>query len=252
MKSLQDYPIGFSYKAQDGQYYYTPNSPQFPYGKSKTWVGNYHRGDDYFTPEGVPVLICGVSIGLTGSTGVVSGPHCHVQAWTGSPTNDTNPLPYTFRGGRVVTADNNVNQQWGKHVTIEVKGVYVTYAHLSRIDVVEGQIIKEEEMIENTEGHYVFANLLHERLRGTRSLSKEDFQGWVGQSWLKYVQALAYDKESEIGYEALKVGKVALEDKWHEQITDRDKWLSDLNSELKNVDKSADEKLKAIQSIVNK
>lgn len=129
MATAKDYGVSFGYGAQDGTYY-------GPNGR----VGPFHRGDDYPTPSGVPVVIAGQTIGYTGATGLVSGPHLHIQAWTGSTGNTRDPRPYSFRPGRV--AGVGYGNQWGNYVTIEVDGVNVTYAHLSSTNVSTGQLIQ--------------------------------------------------------------------------------------------------------------
>lgn len=126
--TAQDYPVEFGYGAQDGTYYGPRGS-----------VGLFHRGNDRYTPAGTPIVVAGVTIGLTGATGLVSGPHLHTQAWTGTTANTQDPTPFDFKPGRVVAA--GTASQWGNYITIEVNGVNLTYAHLSQINVSAGQVI---------------------------------------------------------------------------------------------------------------
>jgi hypothetical protein len=132
--SARDYVISFGYGAQDG-YWYGPNGI----------VGSYHKGNDRPTPSGEPIVIGDTTIGLTGASGKVSGPHLHTQAWIGSPTSgDRDPTPYEFKGGTVVAT--GLADQWGNYITIEVDGVNLTYAHLRQIFVSTGAVIKVDTM----------------------------------------------------------------------------------------------------------
>ena len=128
MKPLNEYPVTFAYKAQDGKYYGTNGS-----------VGLYHRGEDRKAPLGTPIIVQGVTIGEVGKSGLASGYHCHFQCMVGG--NDVSPVPYRFTGGKVVRAD--FHTQFGYHVRIQhADGTIMIYAHLSKINVSVGQVIK--------------------------------------------------------------------------------------------------------------
>lgn len=131
-KTAADYPVTFGYKAQDG-YYYGPNGI----------VGKYHRGNDRPTPTGTPIVIGNTTIGLTGATGLVSGPHLHTQAFPAGTNyaTDLDPSPYEFKPGKVVSI--TPHSQFGNQATIRVGAVDITYAHLSKVNVVNGQLIGE-------------------------------------------------------------------------------------------------------------
>lgn len=131
MKTLKDYPISFPY-----------GSTKPPYSKRSP-----HRGNDRACPVGTPVVIEGVTIGLTGNTGLSTGPHCHDQAGTDPAVQKTvNPRPYEFKAGTVTNTRNTDTGDWGKFVTIKVGSHYITYAHLSSVKVKVGQVIKGEDM----------------------------------------------------------------------------------------------------------
>lgn len=137
-KSAKDYDVSFGYKAQDG-YYYGPDGI----------VGPYHRGNDRPTPVGTPIKIAGKTIGLTGVSGITSGPHLHTQACTAGSNyaNDINPTPYEFKPGTVVKA--GAHPQFGNYIVIRVGKADLTYAHLSVINVKAGDKIeqgKEEDV----------------------------------------------------------------------------------------------------------
>jgi hypothetical protein len=130
VKTAKSYSITFPYGATSAPY----GTTQYP----------YHRGDDRPTPKGTPVVIEDVQIGLTGNSGYTTGPHLHYQEWKGNPYNDRKPQHF-LKPGKVVTADSNLNQAWGKHITIAVGGGWNgTYAHLSEIYAKKGQLIKKK------------------------------------------------------------------------------------------------------------
>lgn len=129
--SAQDYKVTFGYGATDGTYYGPKGS-----------VGPFHRGNDRPCPKGTPVVIAGVTIGKTGATGLVSGPHLHTQAGTDLGCQQTiDPTPLEFRPGKVVATRNTNTGSWGKYVTLQVDGKYITYAHLDEVLVSVGQEI---------------------------------------------------------------------------------------------------------------
>ena len=68
--TVQDYPVGFGYKEQDGAYYGPQGS-----------IGLYHLGEDLYTPTGIRFELKGKLLGLTGATGNVGGPHIHLAKW---------------------------------------------------------------------------------------------------------------------------------------------------------------------------
>lgn len=128
MRSAAEYPVTFGYRAQDGYWYGAG-------GK----IGLYHRGNDRPTPTGSPIIIGPHTIGWTGATGKVSGPHLHTQAMVPGTNQDVNPAPYEFKFGTVVEA--GWHHQWGNYVRMRVSGVDIIYAHLSKINVRANQVI---------------------------------------------------------------------------------------------------------------
>ena len=149
MATAADYAVNFGYKAQDG-YYYGPN------GK----VGKYHRGNDRPCPTGTPIVISGVTIGLTGATGLVSGPHLHTQACTAGSNyaNDVDPSPFEFKNGTVVGA--GWHSQFGNNIVVRVGGVDITYAHLSKINVAVGQQIGTTEVANRDQVNNLYKGIL--------------------------------------------------------------------------------------------
>lgn len=134
--TVWDYPMGFGYGAQDG-YYYGPNGI----------IGPYHRGDDWFAPVGSEVTINGVVIGLSGSTGNVSGPHTHVGHFIGGQDVNPNLGGRSVVGAEVIsTGEDSTN---GKYVRVRAgDGSIWVYLHLSKILVKNGdKLDKEKSMI---------------------------------------------------------------------------------------------------------
>jgi hypothetical protein len=131
--SASDYPINFPYGAT-----VSPYSAAHP-----------HRGDDRACPEGTPIVINGITIGLTGETGFVEGAHLHIQEWSGDYSNTRKPQN-AFKGGRIVNIDPAGTQgdgSFGKFITIQTPdGWNDSYCHLSEINVAVGQVIGDNEM----------------------------------------------------------------------------------------------------------
>lgn len=133
MKPANDYPVYFQYGATSS-----------PYNEASP-----HRGEDRCNKLGVPILVSGVQIGLTGFTGKVepanpAGAHLHVQEWSGKYSNTRKPQN-TFKPGLVTNVDLDGTQgdgSFGKFITIQnADGWNDSYCHLSQIDVHVGQNI---------------------------------------------------------------------------------------------------------------
>lgn len=123
MKDASTYPVTFPYGATSS-----------PYS-----VAHPHRGDDRPTPSGTPVVISGVTIGLTGATGNVTGPHLHVQEWQ-SDVADTRKPQNAFKPGTVIQTSSS--SDFGNYITIKTAdGWNDSYCHLSKINVTVGQVI---------------------------------------------------------------------------------------------------------------
>lgn len=139
--TASDYPVTFPYGATGAGY--TSAHP--------------HRGDDRACPSGTPVVVNGQTIGLTGATGKVTGPHLHIQEWSGNVANVRKPQN-SFKGGKVVAASSS--SDFGNYVTIQTPdGWNDSYCHLSKINVAVGQQIGEKKVsfIEPSEVRATFA-----------------------------------------------------------------------------------------------
>lgn len=141
--SAQDYPVTFPYGA---------TSP--PYG---TAAQPYHRGDDRAMPVGTPVVVNGLQIGLSGSTGESTGPHLHVGRFVNG--KDTNPNGSGFTLPRALVYDTGYDATNGNYVRILSDDVVWVYLHLSAINVSTGQTVEGESMTKTeaytvTDGFY--------------------------------------------------------------------------------------------------
>lgn len=125
--TAQDYAISFPYGATDPPY----GTPELP----------FHRGDDRPCPSGTPVVVQEVTIGYTGATGLVTGPHLHIQEWQGDVKNTRKPQN-AFAGGTVTNV--GTASQWGNFVTITSGGWNTTYCHLSSCSVSKGAAISTQ------------------------------------------------------------------------------------------------------------
>jgi len=111
----------------------------FPYN-ARYSNGGRHRGNDRACPQGTDVIVGGVLIAKTGNTGLTTGPHLHTQAGTDKACQkDINPGPLEFQPGKVVNA--GTGPQWGKFVTVQVGNQFISYCHLSSINVSIGTVI---------------------------------------------------------------------------------------------------------------
>lgn len=140
-KTLKDYPVGFGYGETNPIKWNSAGQPTLyqyygPVNQTINFIAISHRGNDRFTPIGIPLAESKtdrLKIGLTGDTGNVSGPHCHIQASKEVTVQKTiNPTKYTFQPGIIV--ETGFASAWGNYVKVKTDtGVYVVYAHLSKI-----------------------------------------------------------------------------------------------------------------------
>lgn len=243
MATARDYNITFGYRATDG-YYYGANGI----------VGKYHRGNDRPCPSGTPIVISGVTLGLTGATGLVSGAHLHTQVCTAGRNyaDDFDPAPFEFKDGTVITAD--YHSQFGNRVVLRVGNIDITYAHLSKINVQVGQKIGGSLVIPDTDAYYWrYGQRLAERLRG-RQLTREEFRKHlVGLTDLRAIEILADDPEADRIQEAQNVGVLALKDNWQGQIGTLQAQLSEVRQALANEQaKPPKEVVREVEKIVEK
>lgn len=179
-------------------------APVFPVASAKDMVGS--RGDAFTwvpnTPTGVPpygsiVVFNGRVGGGYGHTGV---------AIEGSDTNQV----------RVIQQ----NDPYGSGVSIKtypynnVSGWLVPKSNNAGTPAQGGT-----DVVIQGENEFARANQLHVQLLG-RPLSRETFNNLVGKSWLNVIEIFSDHKETRQQQEVLQVGRVAVADKWQQQIYD--------------------------------
>lgn len=179
-------------------------APVFPVASAKDMVGS--RPDAFTwvpnTPTGVPpygsiVVFNGRVGGGYGHTGV---------AIEGSDTNQV----------RVIQQ----NDPYGSGVSIKtypynnVSGWLVPKSNNAGTPAQGGT-----DVVIQGENEFARANQLHVQLLG-RPLSRETFNNLVGKSWLNVIEIFSDHKETRQQQEVLQVGRVAVADKWQQQIYD--------------------------------
>lgn len=166
----QDYPITLRF-----------GDTRSPYSGTKP-----HHGIDYAAPEGTPVVVAGVEIGLVGSTGYSTGPHLHVDKNNGSYIDPSDWV--SIASGTVTFADENGTA--GKQVSISANGCTYRFLHLSKINVTEGEVIgdmitKEDvgpvrivmSEVEGWNGEEIHSGKHDETIMGA----------WVGKKWTDFL-----------------------------------------------------------------
>jgi hypothetical protein len=146
-----------------------------PYGYDPSYPlnGGWHRGIDYGSPTGTPVVVNGVTIGLSGSTGAVTGPHLHVGRFVNGAATD----PGTGNGftlDNAVVFDTGYDAVNGNYVRVKGSGALWVYLHLSKINVKRGDKLQGDTMtIPDEDGWYARIAKLYRQF--DLPLSREDF-----------------------------------------------------------------------------
>lgn len=196
--TASDYPINFPYGAT-----VAPYSPTHP-----------HRGDDHPCPAGTPLVINGITLGLTGATGFVSGPHLHIQEWQNDYANTRKPQN-AFKPGTVVNIDPSGTQgdgSFGKFITIQTAdGWNDSYCHLSQINVTVGQKIGDS--MANTLATLDEVNDLCVGMLGLEASTNQNFLNNVGipisdaiRNIFHYQEAVDFRNRASAAAEELKPG----------------------------------------------
>lgn len=97
-----------------------------PYG---TAANPYHRGDDWYMPDGTPIVVNGVQIGISGHSGFVTGPHCHIGKWLGG--KDLNPNSQGWQLENPQVTDIGYDATNGNYVGLQdSRGYRWVYLHM--------------------------------------------------------------------------------------------------------------------------
>lgn len=219
-----------------------------PYGQVAGYPlnGGFHMGIDYGAPEGTPVVVNGVVIGLSGATGYATGAHLHVGRWVGGTV--TNPGVgggFHFNSAKVTeihTVNDGAN---GKYVRIQGDGASWVYLHLSQVKVSVGQVLQGgEEVIPDQDNYFARYSKTFKAIRG-RNPSREEFRlNGVGLTWLKVLEILEDNSEADNAAQAQNVGQLAIQDQWQNQIYGLQAQLKTTNDKLAQVASEADLKAK--------
>lgn len=180
MKTAKDYPITEGFGCQPG---YPLNQGQCPKGYG------FHNGIDYGCPNGTPIVVNGITIGLSGSTGYVTGPHLHIGRWVnGKVTNPGIGKGFTFKSAKVTEINEDAVN--GKYVRVQADGASWIYLHMSNNTKVKvGQVLKGEEMPTKKDIDNVFV------MAQNKHPSKAQLSYWSKRSYSELITAV---KDSKI------------------------------------------------------
>lgn len=149
-----------------------PITQGYGYDPSYPLNGGNHLGIDYGAPVGTPVVVNGVTIGLTGATGAVTGPHLHVGRWVNGAATDPG-VGGGFQFNDAVVTQIASNTTDGNYVRIQGDGASWVYLHLSNNTMVSvGQRLQGD--LDMAAIGYDTANQIHQDLTG---------QSWDKGSW---------------------------------------------------------------------
>lgn len=134
---IQEYPVTELYGCQPG---YPLNTNLCPPGQG------FHKGIDYGCPSGTPIVVNGTTIGISGATGTVSGPHCHIGKWIGGKFQDPG-VGNGFSFTHAVVTEVSQDAVNGKYVALDADGARWVYLHMSDNSKVSvGQALQGELM----------------------------------------------------------------------------------------------------------
>lgn len=135
MKDASQYPITTPYG----------NVPGYPLNNG------FHNGIDYGCPTGTPIVVNGVTIGLSGATGYVTGPHLHVGKWSGGTVMDPGVGGgFHFNSAKVTEINEDATN--GKYVRVQGDGYSWVYLHMSDNNKVSvGQVLEGDDMADKVD-----------------------------------------------------------------------------------------------------
>lgn len=150
----------------------------------------FHQGIDYGCPTGTPVVVNGVQIGLSGSTGESTGPHCHIGVFINGVVQDPG-VGNGLNFNNAVVYDTGSDDLDGNYVRISADGALWNYLHLSQINVSKGQLLTEEEM--STIGEVEFNDLFRAFFGDINLVKESDRKAWIGGESNTVIRSMAAD-----------------------------------------------------------
>jgi hypothetical protein len=152
----------------------------------------FHRGQDRAMPTGTPVIVNGVTIGLSGNTGLSTGPHLHIGKFVGGVVQHPQGGGFSLPNASVF--DTGEDKTSGKFVRVGSGGAVWIYAHLSQINVTKGQALDDM----STVGEVEF-NILFRRIIGDISLvTADDRKRWIGKETNTVIRAMEADRRKPV------------------------------------------------------
>lgn len=166
-----EYSMTFGYGRTDPPY----GTAQFP----------YHRGDDWYMPDGTPIVVNGVQIGVSGHTGFVTGPHCHIGRFVNG--GDTNPSSQGWTLGNPHVTDIGYDDTNGNYVgLLDSAGVRWVYLHMQEKstnvkvgDYLDGLPKYEEQDMNPNSGDVINAY----QAANKRNPTQAEIDVYVGKPW---------------------------------------------------------------------
>ena len=119
---------------------------KYKYGYSKAYGPTFHTGEDWTVPDhkkDIPVVVNGVQIGITGTTGLSTGIHLHLGKWKYGTHHAPKGAGKSIPGGVVTQVDHEGNSNNGKFVRVRGSdGFDYVYLHLSKVTCKVGQKLR--------------------------------------------------------------------------------------------------------------
>ena len=132
-----------------------------PFGQVAGYPLNngFHNGIDYGYPMGTPVIVNGVTIGISNNTGATTGPHLHVGKFVNGVVQDPG-VGNGFQFNSAVVYDTGEDATNGIFVRLTADGALWNYLHLQEVLVTKGQILGEEMTKEQAQELSLYARLM--------------------------------------------------------------------------------------------
>lgn len=161
-----------------------------PFGQVAGYPLNngFHNGIDYGLPMNTPVIVNGVTIGLSNNTGASTGPHLHVGKYASGAVQDPG-VGNGFTFTSAVVFDTGYSAVNGNYVRITGDGALWNYLHMNKVTVNKGQKLEGGEM-PVTKGD--IDNLYPKLLKRP---ADDGAYGYVGKDWHDFIYDLVQSDE---------------------------------------------------------